>query len=98
MINDNGNVNYYATAEPVGTVMPMCSGMDYVEVVVTDFSDVRIGPKWAAFIADRTTGLVSNKRTKKYKQARQNAKEIETAINVMAWYEWAQGGVLEELP
>jgi len=72
--------------------------MSGIDVVVTDFSDVRIGPKWKRFIDERSNGITASKRTKKYKHARQVVREIESAINVMAWYEWAQGGVLEELP
>jgi len=69
-----------------------------INLVVTDFSEVKLGPKWEWFIRTRTEGLKRDGRTKEYKRARQTYRDIERAINILAWYEWAHGGVLEKLP
>lgn len=71
---------------------------DRIDVMVTNFGAVTIGRQWGDFIKSRTEGLDKRKNSAKYRGAKRELDRIETAISVMAEYEWRRGKVLKELP
>ena len=73
--------------------------MNSVDVFVTDYGIVRMGPMTKRYIARFITpGLQKNYRTKAHKQAKQDLRDIERAVNVMAGIYFCADDDMEATP
>jgi hypothetical protein len=65
---------------------------------ITDFGEVRPGPKTCIYMQAIRADMVGSKHSKKYQRAEAAMRRLEEAVTVWAEVHWHDGGVLKATP
>jgi hypothetical protein len=69
-----------------------------VSIFITDFGEVRPGPKTCIYMQAIRADMVGSKHSKKYQRAEAAMRRLEEAVTVWAEVHWHDGGVLKATP